>query len=431
MDIPRKRSAPCTAGRQTPYRTLSTSARADFFSLNHPASVIFGQDEDPEMIKHWIKTADAEWKSRTDANDGAAWGSAGRATPAGGGAATPPAPRPVSATITTAAGVSAALSSSYPQELERARPRAVAAGLILRDDGICKTAHAEAKAEDPVRPAADPRPPTGLVTMCTCNFCRVAQFGNNLLSKLGSAETLLKQRDEEIDALAQECENLKSELETAMARLSDATTDLSKQTAEIKKLVSARYDALSLRDKSSAMLASKEVLIDSFRVKTGCLEGEVSDLTSRLEESQSELSETRGQCAGLASKLRDTESLIAGKQAAIESLRLERDRAASALSRAEGQYTSLLAEHEARLGRELAAKIKAAALNGRAAARDRFREEAFRAAPSAFAAFQAAAAAGLIPRDGTCRPATTGAKAKDPSACPPLQAAAAIPPAAA
>jgi len=365
------------------------------------------------MIKHWIKTADAEWKSRKDANDGVAGGSAGRATPAGGGAATPPAPRPA------------------PAKLERVRPRAATAGLIPRD-GMCRPAPAGAKAEDPVRPAADPQPPTGLLTVCTCDFCRVTQFAVHLFSKLGSAETSLKQRDGEIDALAKECEALKSELETAMARLSDATTDLSKQTDEIKKLVSARYDALSLQEKSSAMLASKEALIDSFRVKTGCLEGEVSDLTSRLEKSQSELGETWGQRVGLASKLRDAESLIAGKQAAIESLRTERDRAESALSRAEGQYSSLLAEHEAvissrenarddkvRSGREIAAKKKAAALSARAAVRDRFREEAFRAPPPAFTAFQAAAEAGLIPRDG--------AKAKDPSACPPLKTSVAPP----
>ncbi|EJK69327.1 hypothetical protein THAOC_09429, partial [Thalassiosira oceanica] len=359
------------------------------------------------MIKHWIKTADAEWKSRKDANDGAAGGSAGRATLAGGGAATPPAPRPA------------------PAELEQVRFRAATAataGLIPRD-GICRPAPAGAKAEDPMRPAADPQPPTGLLTMCTCDFCRVAQFAVNLLSKLESAETLLSRRVGEIDALAKECEALKSELKTARARLSEANTDLSKQADEIKKLVSARYDALSLQEKSSAMLASNEALIDRFRVKTRCLEGEVSDLTSRLEESQSELGETRGQRAGLASKLWDAESLIAGKQAAIESLRSERDRAASALSRAEGQYTSLLAEHEARLGRELAAKIKAAALNGRAAARDRSREVAVRAVPSASAAFQAAASAGLIPRDGT--------KAEDPSTSTPLQAAPAPPLAAA
>ncbi|EJK72621.1 hypothetical protein THAOC_05830, partial [Thalassiosira oceanica] len=214
-------------------------------------------------------------------------------------------------------------------------------------------------------------PPASFVTMLTCDFSRVAQSESfdeaDLRSKLGSAETLLNRGDGEIDALAQECE-----LETARARLSEAQTDLSKQTDEIEKLVRARYDALSLQKKSSAMLASKEAVIDSFRVKTRCLEGEVSDLTSRLEESQNELSESRGQRAGLASKLRDAETLIAGKQAAIESLRSERDRAVSALSSVEGKYSSLLAEHEAvissrdnahnahnekdRLGREQGAK---------------------------------------------------------------------------
>ena len=128
----------------------------------------------------------------------------------------------------------------------------------------------------------------------------------DLRSKLEAAEVLLDRGDGEIDALAQECETLESELESAKARLSEAEADLSKQTDEIEKLVSARYDALSLQEKSSTMLASKEAMIDSFRVKTGRLEGEVSDLTSRLEESECELSETRDQRAELASKLLET-----------------------------------------------------------------------------------------------------------------------------
>ena len=176
---------------------------------------------------------------------------------------------------------------------------------------MCSPAPAGSKGEDPVRPAADHQPPTGLVTMCTCDFCRVAQFAVNLWSKLGSAETLLNRRDGEINALAQKCEALKSEIETAMARLSEVQADLLKQTDEIEKLVSARYDALSSQETSSAMLASKEAVIDSFRAKTGRAEDEVRDLNDakdKLEASVDSLS------SELQSKQHDYDALEESKR---------------------------------------------------------------------------------------------------------------------